>query len=134
MTVRFFDCDTTAAPLGTYSHAVIVPPGAHTVHLAGQVGVRADGSIPPDAGEQTRITFDNMSKVLQQAGFAFTDIIKMTYFVIDEADLPAIRAVRDAILQPPFPAASLMVVKALGRPEWRVEIECIAARTAPPAP
>jgi enamine deaminase RidA (YjgF/YER057c/UK114 family) len=132
MTVRYFNCDAVAAPFGNYSHAVIVPPGASTVHLAGQVGVRADGSIPRDAGEQTRIIFENMSKVLEQARFTFANIIKMNYFVVDEADLMAIRGIRDSFIQPPYPAASLVLVKALGRSEWRVEIECIAAGVEPP--
>lgn len=132
MTIRYFDCDAVAAPFGNYSHAVIVPPGATTVHLAGQVGVRPDGSIPDDPGEQTRIIFENMAKVLEQAGFTFEDIIKMNYFVVDEADLAAIRAVRDSFIQPPYPAASLVLVKALGRSAWRIEIECIAASMEQP--
>ncbi len=29
-----------AAPIGTYSHGIEVPPGARWLHVAGQIGVR----------------------------------------------------------------------------------------------
>ncbi|NKX16687.1 RidA family protein [Ochrobactrum pseudogrignonense] len=64
MTIKLFDCTDVAAPFGNYAHGAIIPPGATTIHLAGQVGVRPDGSIPDDAGEQTRIIFANIEAVL----------------------------------------------------------------------
>lgn len=131
MSIRYFDSDKVAPAFGNYSHAVVIPPSATTVHLAGQVGVRPDGSIPDDAGEQTRIIFQNMQAILGELGFAFSDIVKMNYFVVNAEDLPAIRAVRDTLIEGPFPAASLVLVKALGRREWRLEVECTAARIEP---
>lgn len=128
MTITLFDCKDVAAAFGNYAHGVVIPPGATTIHLAGQVGVRPDGSIPNDAGEQTRIIFENFRIILESQGFAFTDIVKMSYFVVEAADLPAIRAVRDTLIPAPYPAASLVLVKALGRPEWKLEVECIAAK------
>lgn len=132
MPISYFDSKKIAPSFGRYSHAVKIPPGATTVHLAGQVGVRHDGTIPDGAGEQTQIIFQNINDVLTDLGFVFSDIVKMSYFVVNETDLPSIRAVRDTQLASPFPAASLVLVKALGRPEWRVEIECIAARIEGP--
>ncbi|BCH27936.1 RidA family protein [Mesorhizobium sp. L-8-3] len=128
MSIRYFDSDKVASAFGNYSHAAVVPSGATTVHLAGQVGVRPDGSIPSDAGEQTRVIFQNMQVILDDLGFAFSDIVKMNYFVVDAEDLPAIRAMRDTLIAAPYPAASLVLVKALGRREWRLEVECMAAR------
>jgi enamine deaminase RidA (YjgF/YER057c/UK114 family) len=128
MTIRLFDCADVAAPFGNYSHGAIIPPEAITIHLAGQVGVRPDGSIPDDAGEQTRIIFANIEAILASQGFAFGNIVKMSYFVVDAEDLAAIRAVRDTAISAPWPAASLVLVKALGRREWKLEVECIAAR------
>ncbi|WP_104494151.1 RidA family protein [Paracoccus denitrificans] len=128
MTITLFDCKDVAAAFGNYSHGVAIPPSAVTIHLAGQVGVRPDGTIPDDAGEQTRIIFENFRVILESRGFRFSDIVKMNYFVVEADDLPAIRAVRDSLIPAPFPAASLVLVKALGRPEWKLEIECIAAR------
>ncbi|WP_225027248.1 RidA family protein [Xinfangfangia pollutisoli] len=128
MTIRHFNCSDVAAAFGNYSHGVVIPPGATTIQLAGQVGVRPDGSIPEDAGEQTRIIFDNFRALLASQGFGFDDIVKMTYFVVAPEDLPAIRAVRDSVIAAPYPAASLVLVKALGRPEWKLEIDCLAAR------
>lgn len=55
------------------------------------------------------------------------DIVKLTYFVCRQEDLADIRAVILENLQEPYPTASLALVKALGRPEWLIEIECVAA-------
>jgi len=40
------------APLGPYSHTAVVPQGSELVFVAGQVGMRPDGSIPDDFAEQ----------------------------------------------------------------------------------
>ena len=47
---------------------------------------------------------------------------------MDPADMPAYRAVRERILGDHRPASTMIVISALGRPEWKVEIEAVAAR------
>lgn len=124
---KYLDCKTIAAPFGHYSHVVETSAGMRTVHVAGQVGAHPDGSVPNDASEQTKIIFSNIEKVLAEVGMSFSDIVKMNYFVVNEEDLLAIRAVRDTYILAPYPAASLVLVKALGQAEWRLEIECVAS-------
>ncbi len=125
---RHINPPDVAGPFGAYSHAVEVPARARTLHVSGQVGADRDGSVPDDAGQQAELVFENLARVLAAAGMAFPDLVRLTYFVRDAADLAAIRAVRDRVLNPPFPASSLVVVQALGRPEWRLEVEALAAR------
>ncbi len=36
-----------APPVGAYSHAIEVPTGARTLHIAGQVGITPDGTGEP---------------------------------------------------------------------------------------
>lgn len=119
-----------APPFGPYSHAVAVAPAENVLFVAGQVGVAPDGATPPDAAGQTKLVFDNISRILAAGGMQLQDIVKISFFVCDPGDLPEIRKVRDSLLRPPLPAASLVVVKALGRPEWRLEVECVAAKKA----
>ncbi len=126
--LKHIDCPTIAPPFGSYSHAIELAAGARTLHVSGQVGADRNGVVPEDAGSQAVLVFENLRHVLAAAGMSFADVVKLTYLVRDAADLAAIRTVRDKVLLPPFPASSLMVVKALGRPEWKVEIEALAAR------
>ncbi len=126
--LKHVDCPENAGPFGSYSHAIEVPPGARVLHISGQVGADRDGVVPDDAGRQTELIFENLGRVLSAAGMSPSDLVRLTYFVCNKDDLPAIRAVRDRVLRAPFPASSLMVVQALGRPAWRLEIEALAAR------
>lgn len=56
------------------------------------------------------------------------NLVKTTVFLVDAADLPAFGAARSAVLGPRKPASTLLIVAGLARPEWRVEIEAVAAR------
>jgi len=115
-------------PFGSYSHAVEIPPGARVVHVAGQVGATPEGRIPEDVDEQARLMFDNLQQVLHAAGMTLRDVVHVNYYIRHEEDLPIVRRYRDALFVAPFPAASLLIAKALGRPEWRFEIDCVAAK------
>ena len=45
---RYFNPETVAPPSSTYSLGAEVMQSARTVYVAGQVGVRPDGSVPND--------------------------------------------------------------------------------------
>jgi enamine deaminase RidA (YjgF/YER057c/UK114 family) len=56
--------------------------------------------------------------------------MKFTFFVIDVADLPAIRRARDEVIDVTRPPASTAVqVAALFAPDFRIEIEALAMVT-----
>lgn len=68
----------------------------------------------------------NIGKVLAAGGATFDDVCKVTVFVTDLADLPALQAVRPEFFNEPHPASTLVKVAQLINPEWLVEIEAIA--------
>jgi len=119
-------------PAGSYSHAVAVNAGQLLLFVAGQVGIASDGSLPADAPSQTQVAFDNIGRILAKGGMTSADIVKLNYFVARTEDLAGIRDVIKRNLSEPYPAASLVVVKALGRPEWLIEIDCVAAASQKP--
>lgn len=125
--MTILDVEDIARPAGSYSHAVMVPKDHALLFVAGQVGIAPDGTLPPDAKAQTEVAFENIKRVLAKAGMTVRDIVKISYFVCREQDLADIRDVIKQNLPEPFPAASLVIVKALGRPEWLIEIECVAS-------
>jgi len=57
-----------------------------------------------------------------------TDIVQLNMMLLDRADRDAAHAVRQEALGDHRPASTLMYVSGLSRPEWRIEIDFIAAR------
>ena len=115
-------------PVNGYSHAVTFTGPMVTV--SGQVPVNADGQLvgEGDPEAQLRQVFANLATALGAAGAGFADVVKLTVFLVDLADLPAFRQVRDEYLDPArLPACSLVQVVGLVHPAFRVEIDALAA-------
>jgi len=114
-------------PVNGYSHVVIAT--GRLVHVSGQVPALPDGTVvdPSDVSAQTRQVFHNLEIALRAAGGTWSDVVKMNYYLTDLADLPAVRAVRDRILDPAaLPASSLVRVAGLVHPAFRIEIDAVA--------
>jgi enamine deaminase RidA (YjgF/YER057c/UK114 family) len=119
---------TIAPPAALYVHGMEVPPDARWLFVSGQVGVGADGRVGRDAREQAEIIWGNIAAILASADMTIRDIVKLTTFAVSPAYLPALREVRERALAGHRPASTLLVVVALGRPEWLVEIDLYAAK------
>ena len=119
---------TIAPPAALYVHGMEVPANARWLFISGQVGVHRDGRIGADAREQAEIVWANIAAILASAGMAVRDIVKLTTYAVDPAHLPALRAVRERVLQGHRPASTLLVVAGLAQPQWLVEVEAYAAR------
>lgn len=115
-------------PLANYAHASLVPPGAHWLVLSGQLGIAADGTIPKDMAGQAAVCFENIAAILREASMGMGDIIRLTTYLVDEADLADYMAVRDRHVVDPPPASTLLVVRSFSKKQFKVEIEAIAAK------
>jgi 2-iminobutanoate/2-iminopropanoate deaminase len=126
------------------SFRVIEPEGMHrapgyvhgllagnTLYIAGQVAYNEQGVIvaPDAAAGQARQVMSNIEKILKAAGADWRNVVKMTTYLVDRADSPAVSEVRLAALQGHRPPHTGLIVAALGRPEVRLEIEAIAVLT-----
>ena len=118
-----------AKPFARYAHGVEVPAGARLIFTSGQLGMSADGEIPPCEGAQAEICFANIDAILGSAGAARADVVRINAFVTDRAYMPGYMAARDVWLAEVtrLPASTLMIVGGFTRAEFRVEIEVIAA-------
>ncbi|QTT74317.1 RidA family protein [Streptomyces mobaraensis NBRC 13819 = DSM 40847] len=115
------------APARGYSHVVIGT--GRLVAVSGQVAFDEDGRVvgEGDIRAQARQVFENLRRCLAGAGASFGDVVKLTYFLTDVADLPVIREVRDEFVDAGcLPASSAVQVVALFRPELLVEVEALA--------
>jgi 2-iminobutanoate/2-iminopropanoate deaminase len=96
--------------------------------VSGQSSIDDGGNVvaPDDFEAQGHQVFENLARVLAAAGATLADIVKVTIFVTDMTQIGTIVALRRQYFQEPYPADSLVEVRALSRPELRLEIEAIA--------
>ena len=125
--LKFLTPKSIRPPFAKYSHGVVVPAGKRLVVCSGQLGIGPDDSIPEDAGAQAELCFFNIQAVLAEAGLGLEDIVRINAYVTDRAHMKPYMAVRDRLVGDPPPASTLMIVSGFTRPEFKIEIEAIAA-------
>ena len=109
-----------------YSRAVI---DGEFAFVSGTTGYDyATMTLPEDVTAQTQNCFKTIGGVLTEAGFAMADIVRATYYITDAADADAVFAVCGEHLGEIRPAATLLVVAGLYKPEMKIEIEVTAKR------
>ena len=110
-----------------YSHGLEVPAGARYLFISGQVGTDRDGETPADFAGQARNALNNFMTVLKSAGMGPQDLVKMNIYLTDPDNINQYGAMHGEVLGAVTPAITMVTVRALGRPEWGLEIEGIAA-------
>jgi enamine deaminase RidA (YjgF/YER057c/UK114 family) len=85
-------------------------------------------TMPGDITSQSRNCFGTIEQALKDGGFAMADIVRATYYITDAKDADAHFAVCGEVLGDIRPAATLLVVTSLYKPEMKVEIEVTAKR------
>ena len=109
-----------------YSRAVV---DGDFCFVAGTTGYDyATMTMPGDVTGQSRNCFKTIEAALNEAGFAMADIVRATYYVLDVRDADALFAVCGEVLGDIRPAATLLVVAGLLKPEMKIEIEVTAKR------
>ncbi|MDB5566650.1 MAG: Endoribonuclease [Tardiphaga sp.] len=84
--------------------------------------------LPADVTAQTQNCFKTIGAALKEAGFEMADIVRATYYITDAKDADVVFAVCGAHLGEIRPAATLLVVAGLYKPEMKIEIEVTAKR------
>jgi len=119
---------TVAPPFSAYSHAVEVPSGARMLYVSGQLGVAPDGTVAEDFASQADQAFRNVLAILDAAGLAAGDLVRVNTFLTDSADISAYRDIRDRHLAGHEAASTMIVISALAQPRFRIEVEAVAAK------
>jgi len=131
---KFINPKTVADPTGTYTHGVEVPPNARWLYIAGQIGLKKDGSVPSTLEEQTEVAWQNIVEILAAAGMKVTDLVKITQYLTNIDDFPKYAAIRARFLAGHRPASTGLIISSLVKPEFQVEVEAIAAKAAAAKP
>jgi enamine deaminase RidA (YjgF/YER057c/UK114 family) len=110
-------------------YSQVVAGRGRLVVVSGQVAQDEYGELigAGDPEAQARQVFENLRRCLAEVGAGFGDVVKLGFFVLDVADLPAVRVARDAVIDTSRPPASTAVqVVALFAPGYLIEAEAWA--------
>jgi enamine deaminase RidA (YjgF/YER057c/UK114 family) len=103
-----------------YSRAVRV---GESVWVSGTAPQWADGSCDPDVAVQARRCFQIIELALMEAGGSLADIVRTKFYLTDAGDFDAVCRVHHDLFSETRPANTVVVVKALVNPDWKVEVE-----------
>lgn len=119
-------------PTADFSQAIRVS-GGDLVFVSGIIGMRPDGSMPASTVEQVELAFANLAKVLDAAGAAPSDVVKVNVFVREDFQVlrDELREIRARYFTHDFPVSTLVQVVGFAGPDYRFEIEAIAAVASP---
>lgn len=114
-------------PLAPYA----IAPGwrvGDLLFLSGQAAIDEAGDIigADDFDQQLAQVFANIDRVLAAGGSSRDKIVKVTIYLTDMAYFPQIVEARKHYFSPPYPADTIVEVKALAIPGLIVEIDVIA--------
>lgn len=120
--------DTLPAPFASYSHGVEVSSSSRWIWCSGQLGMDKNEQIPEDAFAQSKLCFENAEKILSTANMSMKDVVRVNAYVTDRSHMAAYMEARDTFFDSPPPASTLMIVSGFTRPEFKVEVEIVAAQ------
>ena len=101
----------------------------NTVYLRGQISQDLDTRESlhlGDAGKQTDQAMANVATLLEEAGSELSHIVKIVVYLTDIRYREAVYRAMGKWLKGVFPVSTGLVVPALARPEWVVEIDVTA--------
>jgi reactive intermediate/imine deaminase len=112
-------------PISHYTDAV---RAGDLLFVSGIVPVDANGELVggDDVVEQARIVFEGLRRVLAAAGAGPQDVAKVTLFLTDVDDRPAVNPVRQEFFGETRPASTLVEVSRLAIPGAKLEVEAVA--------
>lgn len=126
--MKILNPDTVVKPASSYAQGVVHAAAAERIVVAGQLGLRPDGTLAGDLEAQMRQAWKNVFAVLDAGGFARTDLVRATIYVTVPGQVALYRRVRDQMLEGHLCANTYLEISALAAPEFQVEIEAEAVR------
>ncbi|WP_166969221.1 RidA family protein [Brevibacterium atlanticum] len=99
------------------------------VYLRGQIGQDLETRESVGIGDvtaQAEKAMANIAMLLEEAGSRLADIVKVTVYIIDPRYREDVYRTMGKWLKGVFPVSTGIVVQALARPEWLVEIDATA--------
>lgn len=112
---------------GTWSQAVQT---GDILFISGQIALDAGGNMvgKDDFAAQAEQVFENLSILLDEAGYSFEHVCKITVFLTDMGDRQTFAVIRKKYFSDYPPASTLVEVSRLAMPDLKVEMEAVAVK------
>ena len=107
----------------------VVTQGGKTVWMRGQCPQNLDDAKNIDSHdptEQTHKVMRNISQLVTEAGGEMAHLVKLVVYITDIRHREAVYRTMGEYIKGVHPVCTGLVVQALARPEWLVEIDAIA--------
>ena len=107
----------------------VVTEGGKTIWLRGQCPQNLDDAVnldSKDPAEQTRKVMQNIEQLINEAGGEMKHLVKIVVYITDIKNREAVYRVIGEFTKGIYPVSTGLVVSALARPEWLVEIDATA--------
>jgi 2-iminobutanoate/2-iminopropanoate deaminase len=122
---KIIKTDKAPAAIGPYSQAVEVN---NTLYISGQLPLDPETmEMPENTEDQAKIVMENISAILREAGYSFSDVVKSTIFLADIKDFQVMNEVYGGYYKENPPARSAYEVANLPKGA-KIEIETIAMK------
>jgi enamine deaminase RidA (YjgF/YER057c/UK114 family) len=103
-----------------YSRAVRV---GNQVWVSGTAPLNSDGSCPSTIEAQFRRCCEIIDMALGQCGGSLADVVRTRVYLVDPMDADAVARTHGEVFAEARPANTMVAVRSLLSPEWRVEVE-----------
>ena len=120
----------TYPPPSNYAQGVVHGVGAERIVVAGQLGLRPDGTPEEGLEAQMARAWRNVLGVLAAGGFETRHLIRATIYCTVPGSVGVYRRIRDEALAGHLCACTYIEVAGLTAPETLVEIEAEAVKEA----
>ena len=110
----------------------VVTEGGKIVWLRGQCPQNLDDAVniaSNDPVEQTHKVMQNISQLIKEAGGEMKHLVKISVYITDIKNREAVYRTIGEYTKGVYPVSTGLVVQALARPEWLVEVEATAVIT-----
>jgi enamine deaminase RidA (YjgF/YER057c/UK114 family) len=107
----------------------VVTKGGRTVWMRGQCPQNLDDAKnieSHDPAEQTHKVMQNIRQLIEEAGGDMSHLVKLVVYITDVRHREAVYRTIGAYIQGVYPVSTGLVVQALARPDWLVEIDATA--------
>ena len=107
----------------------VVTRGGRTVWLRGQCPQNLDDAVnlkSHDPAEQTHKVMQNIKQLIEEAGGTMEHLVKVVVYITDVRHREAVYRTMGEYIKGVHPVSTGLVVQALARPEWVVEVEATA--------
>jgi 2-iminobutanoate/2-iminopropanoate deaminase len=106
---------------GPYSPGIVAE--GRFLFVSGQGALQDGEIIAGTIEEETRLTLENVGRILEQAGASFDDVVRVGIFLADLTEFEPMNAVYESFFAVPRPARTTVGAALMG---IKVEIDCVA--------